>query len=123
MNDEHLQRLHQIYGVENWSAGYFDINPQGHVIAHPAAGDVRFVNLKSLVDDLVRDRKVQLPLVLRFPQILSSQLRKLSLAYHHAMHQFQYTGQHWPVFPMKVNPRREVVETFLKDSDRLRVGL
>lgn len=123
MNDEHLQRLHQIYGVENWSAGYFDINPQGHVIAHPAAGDVRFVNLKTLVDELVRDRKVQLPLVLRFPQILSSQLRKLSLAYHHAMHQFQYTGQHWPVFPMKVNPRREVVETFLKDSDRLRVGL
>lgn len=123
MNDEHLQRLHHTYGVENWSAGYFDINPQGHVIARPAAGDVRFVDLKALVDDLIRDRKVQLPLVLRFPQILSSQLRKLSLAYHHAMHQFQYTGQHWPVFPMKVNPRREVVETFLKDSDRLRVGL
>jgi arginine decarboxylase len=60
---------------------------------------------------------------LRFPQILSSQLKKLSLAYHHAIHQFQYQGEHWPVFPMKVNPRREVVETFLRDSSKLHVGL
>ena len=123
MNDEHLQRLQQIYGVENWSAGYFEINARGRLIVRPAAGDIRSVELKALVDDLLRDRKITLPLVLRFPQILSSQLRKLSLAYHHAIQQFQYRGQHCPVFPMKVNPRREVVEGFLKDSERLRVGL
>lgn len=123
MNDDHLQRLQHIYGVENWSAGYFDINPQGHVIARPTAGDVRYVDLKLLVDELIRERKVQTPLTLRFPQILTSQLRKLSLAYHHAIHQFQYTGEHRPVFPMKVNPRREVVEAFLRDSPKLSVGL
>jgi len=123
MLDDHLQRLQQIYGLENWSAGYFEISTQGNVLARPAAGDARYVDLKSLVDELVRDRKIQLPLVLRFPQILSSQLRKLSDAYRSAIEQFQFTGQHTPVFPMKVNPRREVVESFLRDSSRLRLGL
>lgn len=123
MNDDHLQRLQQIYGVENWSAGYFEVGPNGHLLARPEAGDARFIDLKSLADDLIKDRKAMLPLILRFPQILSSQLRKLSGAYQTAIHQFQYMGQHCPVFPMKVNPRREVVESFLRDSSRLRVGL
>ena len=123
MNDEILQRIQQAYGVENWSAGYFDINGKGHIIVHPAKGDPRFVDLKDLVDDLLSKQKQQLPLLLRFPQILNSQLRTLSAAYHAAITQYGFRGLHYPVFPMKVNPRREVVEEFLRDSSRCRVGL
>jgi len=123
MNDEILQRIQQAYGVENWSAGYFDINGKGHVIVHPAKGDPRFVDLKDLVDDLLSKQKQQLPLLLRFPQILTSQLRTLSAAYQAAITQYGFRGLHYPVFPMKVNPRREVVEEFLRDSGRCRVGL
>ena len=47
----------------------------------------------------------------------------LSEAYHTAITQYGFHGQHYPVFPMKVNPRREVVEEFLRDSSRCRVGL
>ncbi len=53
---------------------------------------------------------MQLPLVLRFPQILKSQLKKLSQSYCDAIAEFGYQAKHYPVFPMKVNPRREVVE-------------
>ena len=123
MNDEILQRIQQAYGVENWSAGYFDVNGKGHIIVHPAKGDPRFVDLKDLVDDLLTKQKQQLPLLLRFPQILTSQLRNLSAAYHAAITQYGFRGLHYPVFPMKVNPRREVVEEFLRDSSRCRVGL
>lgn len=123
MNDEALQRAQQVYGVENWSAGYFDINPEGHLLARPAAGDPRFVDLKELIDDLIQKRKVSTPILLRFPQILTSQLRKLSDAYSHAITEYGLTGKHYPVFPMKVNPRREVVEEFLRDSARCRVGI
>ncbi|MEY4567952.1 MAG: hypothetical protein RLY14_2922, partial [Planctomycetota bacterium] len=63
------------------------------------------------------------PLLIRFPQLLTSQLRTLSNAYQHAISEYGYTGQHYPVFPMKVNPRREVVEEFLRDSQRCMVGL
>jgi len=123
MNDDTIQRIHATYGIENWSAGYFDVNNQGNVIARPSASDSRHVDLKNLVDHLVREKKLQLPILLRFPQILTNQLRILAGAYNDAIEQFGYTGKHYPVFPMKVNPRREVVEEFLKESDRCRVGL
>jgi len=123
MNDETIQRIHTTYGIENWSAGYFDVNNKGNVIARPNAQDPRYVDLKQLIDHLVRDKKLQLPILLRFPQILTNQLRTLSKAYSDAIQQFDYDGKHYPVFPMKVNPRREVVEEFLKESDRCRVGL
>ena len=74
MNEEVLQQVQLIYGVENWSAGYFDINSRGHIIVHPSAGDQRYADLKEIVDHLVEKRDLQLPLLIRFPQILSSQL-------------------------------------------------
>ncbi len=123
MNEETILRIQSTYGIENWSAGYFDVNHAGNIIARPSAQDARNVDLKGLVDHLVKDKKLQLPILLRFPQILTNQLRILTGAYRDAIEQFGYQGKHYPVFPMKVNPRREVVEEFLKESDRCRVGL
>jgi arginine decarboxylase len=123
MNEATIQKVQSIYGIENWSSGYFDINKDGNLVARPCVHDPRQVDLKRLVDHLVRDKKLTLPLLLRFPQILNNQLRVLSSSYADSMKQFEYEGAHFPVFPMKVNPRREVVEEFLKESGRLRLGL
>ena len=123
MNDQSIQRVQTIYGIENWSGGYFDVNKSGNITARPSANDPRTVDLKHLVDYLVNEKKMKLPLLLRFPQILSNQLKILTSAYQEAIAQFEYKAKHFPVFPMKVNPRREVVEEFLKESGRLRVGL
>ncbi len=123
MNDEILQRIQQVYGVENWSAGYFDINGRGHIIVRPRKDDPRYVDLKQLVDHLLSERQLQLPLILRFPQILASQLHSLSGAYQSAIQEYEFQGLHYPVFPMKVNPRREVVGEFLREGAECRVGL
>jgi arginine decarboxylase len=123
MNDETLQRISRTYGIDNWSAGYFSVNNQGNMIAHPAMNDPRWVDLKNVVDHLVKDKKLQLPILLRFPQILTNQLKLLTGSYRDSIEQFGYKAKHYPVFPMKVNPRREVVEEFLKDTGKYRVGL
>lgn len=123
MNDEILQKIQEIYGVENWSAGYFEVNEQGHIVVRPSKEDPRFVDLKQLVDHLLQDRKMQLPLTIKFPQILNSQLRILAQAYQSAITEYEYKGLHYPVFPMKVNPRKEIVEEFLNQSGHDRVGL
>lgn len=123
MKEETLQQVQMAYGVENWSAGYFDINSRGNIIVHPSTGDARFADLKDIVDQLLAKGRVRLPLLLRFPQILTSQLRVLSAAYQSAISEFEYDGQHYPLFPMKVNPRREVVEEFLREGLRCRIGL
>ena len=123
MNEEILQQVQLAYGVENWSAGYFDISSRGTIIVHPAKDDVRYADLKEIVDHLLAKGRVKLPLLLRFPQILTSQLRVLTAAYQSAIAEFDYAGQHYPLFPMKVNPRREVVEEFLREGKRCRIGL
>ncbi|MEM7475891.1 MAG: biosynthetic arginine decarboxylase [Planctomycetota bacterium] len=123
MNDEILQQVQIAYGVENWSAGYFDVNQSGHLTVHPCQGDPRCADLKHIIDDLLGKGQVRLPLMLRFPQILNSQLQVLCNAYRSAIVEFEFQGKHLPLFPMKVNPRREVVETFLKDKSSGPVGL
>ncbi|MEM8732662.1 MAG: biosynthetic arginine decarboxylase [Planctomycetota bacterium] len=123
MKEEILQQVQNAYGVENWSAGYFDINRSGNLSVHPGQDPKQSADLKEIVDDLLGRGKVRLPLLLRFPQILRSQLTSLTNAYQQAIAEFDYVGKHFPLFPMKVNPRREVVEAFLKDSSRSCVGL
>lgn len=123
MNEETLQHVQLAYGVENWSAGYFDISSRGTIIVHPAKDDPRYADLKEIVDHLLAKGRVKLPLLLRFPQILTSQLRVLTAAYQSAIAEFDYAGQHYPLYPMKVNPRREVVEEFLREGNRCKIGL
>ena len=123
MNEETLQQVQQAFGVENWSAGYFEVNSRGNITVRPAAGDSRSADLKEIVDHLVSRHKITAPVLQRFPQILTAQLRRLSSAYQSAIAEFKYQGQHFPLFPMKVNPRREVVEEFLRESVRCNVGL
>lgn len=123
MNDEILQSVQQAFGVENWSAGYFEVNSRGNISVRPAPGDERTADLKEIIDYLMARHKIQMPVLLRFPQILSAQLRRLSAAYQSSIKEFGYGGQHFPLYPMKVNPRREVVEEFLRESGRCNVGL
>lgn len=118
-----LDDVAQIYGIENWGAGYFGINPKGHLLVRPAPGDAREADVFEIVQELTERRKLSPPFLFRFPQILESQLNRLCLAYEAAAKEFAYDGGHFPVFPMKVNPRREVVETFLRDGVRQSMGL
>ncbi len=118
-----LEEVIQTYGVENWGAGYFEVNRKGHLAVRPAEGDPRSVDVKELVDDLVDVRRVQLPILLRFPQILTNQLKKVQRSFQDASREFGYSGRHYGVFPMKVNPRREVVEEFLREGSKYNFGV
>ncbi len=118
-----LDEVIQTYGVENWGAGYFEVNRKGHLAVRPAEGDPRSVDVKELIDDLVDGRRLQLPILLRFPQILTNQLKKVQRSFQDASREFSYSGGHFGVFPMKVNPRREVVEEFLREGSKYNFGV
>src|SRR5215813_4542420 len=118
-----LDEVIQTYGVENWGAGYFEVNRKGHLAVRPAEGDPRSVDVKELIDDLVDGGRVQLPILLRFPQILDNQLKKVQRSFQEASREFNYAGGHYGVFPMKVNPRREVVEEFLREGSKYNFGV
>jgi arginine decarboxylase len=117
-----IAEIAQTYGIENWGAGYFSINARGHLIVHPAEGDPRGIDVKAVVDDLI-SRRVKLPILLRFPQLFASQVRKMNQSFRAAMMEFNYKGEHLGVFPMKVNQRRQVIESYLEEGSKYNYGL
>ena len=123
MKEQTLLKIQQTYGIENWGAGYFDVNSSGHITAQACRDSIQKADLLNVVEHLIKDKGLATPIILRFPQILTNQLQLLSNAYSTAINEYEYKGLHFPVFPMKVNPRREVVQQFLRDSDGMRLGL
>lgn len=117
-----IAEIAQTYGIENWGAGYFDINSRGNLMVRPIEGDSRSVDVKRIVDDLI-SRRVKLPVLLRFPQIFASQVRKMNQSFRAAMKDFDYKGEHLAVFPLKVNQRRQVIEAYLEEASKHNYGL
>ena len=117
-----IEQTLETYGIENWGAGYFDVNRKGNLIVHPAEGDARGADLKEIIDDL-RRRGVGTPVLLRFPQLIAAQVRKLQRAFRNSIREFEYQGAHMCVYPMKVNQQRAVVEEYLREGSRYDFGL
>ncbi len=116
-----IEKAAETYGVASWGSGYFDINRKGNLVVRPSENEDG-VDLKEVVDDLVK-RGFDTPLLIRFPQILANQVKRLQRSFKSAIKEFEYAGCHRAVFPMKVNPRREVLEEFLREGGRYDYGL
>jgi arginine decarboxylase len=117
-----IEQTVETYGIENWGAGYFDVNRKGNLIVHPSDGDPRAADLKEIIDDLSR-RGIHAPVLLRFPQLVASQVRKLQRAFSKSIREYDYQGTHMCVYPMKVNQQRPVVEEYLREGSRYDFGL
>jgi arginine decarboxylase len=117
-----IEQTLETYGIENWGAGYFDVNRKGNLIVHPSEGDPRAADLKEIIDDLSR-RGIHAPVLLRFPQLVASQVRKLQRAFSKSIREYDYQGTHMCVYPMKVNQQRPVVEEYLREGSRYDFGL
>lgn len=117
-----LEETIQTYGIENWGAGFFDVNKKGNLVVRPGEGETAEADVLEIINDLLK-RGVKLPVILRFPQLLSYQVRKLYTAYQNAIREYDYKGGHRGVFPMKVNPRRDVLEEVLREGKRYNFGV
>jgi arginine decarboxylase len=117
-----IEQTVETYGIENWGAGYFDVNKKGNLIVRPAEGDPRGADLREIIDDLAR-RGISAPVLLRFPQLVAAQVRKLQRAFSKSIREYEYKGAHMCVYPMKVNQQRAVVEEYLREGSRYDFGL
>lgn len=118
-----LDAARALYNVEGWGAGYFDINERGHVIVRPdPEHPLRTLDLRDLATDL-EGQGIQLPVLLRFSDILRSRIETLSERFDSAMKEFEYTGDYTTVYPIKVNQQRHVVEEIVRFGKTHGVGL
>lgn len=116
------QESSELYNIEAWGDGYFHVNPLGNVEVTPHGLDGPKVDLKQLVDDLLR-RGLQMPILLRFSDILADRVKRVSLAFQKAIKKYQYDGQYKGVFPIKVNQERLVVQELVEFGAPYDLGL
>jgi arginine decarboxylase len=112
----------ELYDVPSWGKGYFSVGDDGHVRVHPEKDPALSIDLKNLVDSLVL-RGINLPILIRFADILKHRLGELHSAFATAIAEHHYQGGYCCVYPIKVNQQRQVVEEVLEFGKPYRFGL
>jgi arginine decarboxylase len=112
----------EIYGLDGWGNGYLAVGDDGHLLVAPGRDRSKSIDVLRVVEDLAR-RGIRTPLLLRFPQLLEGQVHELSNAFANAIREFQYPERYFPVFPIKVNQQRSVVEGLLESGWKWGLGL
>jgi arginine decarboxylase len=117
-----IQDAAETYGIRHWGKGYFAINKAGHVTVQPNKRSEESIDLKELVDQL-QERGIQLPILLRFTDILRHRVGEIHEAFQQAITESDYLGEYRCVYPIKVNQQRHVVEEILDFGRPFHFGL
>jgi arginine decarboxylase len=104
----------ELYLVDRWGAGYFDVAPDGKLTVAPLAAKGRSIALLDVVEAAIRDEGLRAPLIIRFQDMLHHRVRVLNEAFARAIEENRFRGSYRGVFPIKVNQLREVVEEIIQ---------
>ncbi len=113
-----LDRVRADYNVHYWSQGFFGIDNQGEVYVSPRKDGQYQTQLSSIVNQL-ETRGLNLPVLVRFPQILHQRVHNICDAFNQAIEEYEYPNKYLLVYPIKVNQQREVVDEILASQAQL----
>ncbi len=111
----------ELYNIPGWGLKYFSINDKGHVQVTPKENGPA-IDLKEVMDTL-QLRDVQAPVLLRFPDILDDRIRKISECFGRAAQEYEYQGNNYIVYPIKVNQMQPVVSEIVSHGNKYNIGL
>ena len=107
-----IEQSTDTYAINNWGDGYFSINAHGHVCVKPTSNKEIELDLYEIAQSL-KDKNLSLPVLVRFTDILKDRVTRLADAFEKACVSHNYHGQYTPVYPIKVNQQRQVIEGIL----------
>ncbi|MBO5965469.1 MAG: biosynthetic arginine decarboxylase, partial [Bacteroidaceae bacterium] len=116
-----IEDSEELYNIKGWGVNFFGINEKGHVYVEPKKNGAR-IDLKEVVDRLAT-KHVVAPMLLRFPDILDSRIQKTDACFRMAGKEYNYQGEHFIIYPIKVNQMRPVVEEIISHGKRYNLGL
>ena len=116
-----IQQAGRLYNIGQWDEGYAEILDNGHLALKPAGEGSTAIDLMGLMAD-IRASGLQLPVLIRFLDILQHRVHSLCTAFDNAIASHAYRGAYTAVYPIKVNQQQPVVEEIL-NADLARVGL
>ncbi len=118
-----IEDAEKTYRVKRWGNGYFAVGQSGDIEVTPRYDqpDLR-INMKEVVDEMVAEG-IEFPAVIRFHDILRSQVERLNRTFRTTIEEADYEGRYLGVFPVKVNQMREVIEEIVDAGSRFNYGL
>ena len=116
------EKSENLYNIKNWGGEYFSISDKGEVLVTYKNGSNNQISLMDIVSE-VKDRGLDMPVLLRFENILDSRISSLNKSFGKAMKDLDYKGVYRGVYPVKVNQQQQVIEEMTKFGKRYHHGL
>ena len=111
----------ELYNINGWGTSYFGINDKGDVYVTPCKDEAQ-IDLREVMDELAL-RDVTSPVLLRFPDILDNRIEKTSSCFRKAAEEYNYKGENFIIYPIKVNQMQPVVEEIISHGRKFNLGL
>lgn len=113
----------KLYGINRWGKQYFCVGETGDIMVTPHLNQPELrINLREVIEEM-NEKNIQFPAVVRFHDILRSQVELLNNTFNDVIKEYDYLGQYQGVFPVKVNQMREVVEEVVDAGRKYNYGL
>jgi len=111
-----------LYGIPNWGRDFVSVGDDGHLRVGPEGRGLPPVDLKLLTDDMQR-RGIELPILIRFPDVLAARIDGLAGAFAASIDEHGYAGAYRGVYPIKVNQQRHLLEHIVRCGRPHNMGL
>lgn len=110
------------YQVQGWGRPYFHVGENGHVMVTPDPERDSQLDLHELTVEL-KDRGLDMPLLIRFPDIVRNRIARLNKAFATAIQEYDYKATYQGVFPVKVNQQHHLIEDIVEFGAEFDYGL
>jgi arginine decarboxylase len=110
MADWSIEHARKTYSIPHWAEGYFDVDAQGRIAVRPKGANGPSIALPEVINASLAQGG-NLPVLVRFPDILGDRLSKLQAAFAQAQQDWDYPGGYTAVYPIKVNQHAGVAGT------------
>lgn len=117
-----IEDSEKLYQIQGWGHPYFSIDVAGRVLVSPQGDRGGSLDLYELVRAL-RQRNLELPLLIRFPDILSDRIARLNTCFARAIARYHYPNIYRGVYPIKCNQHRHLVEALVEFGKPYHFGL
>lgn len=118
-----IQQARDLYGINRWGSGYYNIDENGEVVVNLIDGDKDApVSLNKIIKES-KQRGRELPLLLRFRDLLGNRIKQLHCSFQSAIEATSYQGRYRGVYPIKVNQQQQVIEEVTEFGRKYNYGL
>ncbi|MBN1328361.1 MAG: hypothetical protein JXA54_02700 [Candidatus Heimdallarchaeota archaeon] len=103
-----------IYGVQRNDMHFLDINEEGKL---ELVFNEKRITFDEIVSTFIKKTKFDdVSFALRIPQLIIEQVNKLLLSFKDARIKYNYTGKYIPIYPIKVNHSKFIIETIITSN-------